>query len=918
MYALFPHMARSIEGLGQGWVTYLSNRKDDDPVRLATNLVIRQLGARRRHYYSDYYLAGNKDSFPKSVRDFLIASGIDTNVVVQELLGNQVVVTGQSGLNLNPINLYIMPPPPLNENGQRDGYRCPICNAFYLQLGLGICPDCSDDRHKVDLMPSETRPDFDYYTYLSSESGKPFRMNAEELTGQTDKNDRPLRQRHFQEIFVEGEIPKVKGIDLLSVTTTMEAGVDIGSLLAVQMANMPPRRFNYQQRVGRAGRRNAGVSLAVTFCRGRSHDDYYYYRPESMTGDAPPPPYVDMTSRSIFRRVLQKEVLRAAFTEIDMGESRSDNVHGEFGDVARWHHEYRPQVEEWILAGQNESRIRDIIRALAVQTSWHDDQSAEDNSVSYIQNDFLNDIDNIVDDDSFTQSALSERLANAGLLPMFGFPTRVRVLYTEWPFSAHRMRDGGGAVDRDLDIAISQFAPESQTVKDKAVHTSIGVVDLSPRGGDGVDVNPGFHPPLKQPSRKIGLCSFCRAVVPFNDLTDTARDSDAVVEEVCPVCNTYSLRLVDAREPRDFFTDQAPQDYEGQFEWQPRSSYPTLSFTREGNDSIVKNSYISAICDQVISINDHGGDGGFVFYDAHVSSRKNELASPGSGAYTTIESSGHGVAIARSDEGYRIALMARRKTDILIAGIYKWPSKVFADPVTVEGRAAWYSFSFWLRTIASAYLDIEPQELQSGTRTYSNNGIPYAEAFLSDKLENGAGYCQFIGQPDVFETLLQHAYPDMHPDGKESIAKKWMEESHLHCDTSCNKCLRDYSNMPYHGILDWRLALDMARVAGGEMTVDLTSNWGDYPNPWRAITQDAIPATLKKLHYDLVETYNGLRVFVRSQINRNKVLIEVHPLWEDDHPLLIKVQEDIHQQYPEHEITLMNPFRAIRRPSDYV
>ncbi len=165
-----------------------------------------------------------------------------------------------------------------------------------------------------------------------------FRLNCEELTGQINKAKARRCQRLFQGRCLPRpeEEPRTDELDLLSVTTTMEAGVDIGALLAVMMANMPPMRFNYQQRVGRAGRREAGLSVALTLCRGRSHDDYYFQRPERITTDPPPRPYIDLRRKSILKRVLVKEVLRQTFADLCLFNGDNDSVHGEFGDAAEW------------------------------------------------------------------------------------------------------------------------------------------------------------------------------------------------------------------------------------------------------------------------------------------------------------------------------------------------------------------------------------------------------------------------------------------------------------------------------------------------------------------------------------------------------------------------------------------------------
>ena len=584
MYALFPHVARTLESLGQGWVTYQQVGNPIDRVVEATNAVIRLLGTRRAHRYAEYFEPGNSTELHASARRYLTNVGVPDTTVEQQLVQSEAGVGGRNRVGLNPEHLYLMLPSNRDVQGFPIGSRCPTCKGFYLHPACGICPTCE----KVSLEGSTTQQaPFDYYLYLSEKSGRPFRFHCEELTGQTDSPDRPRRQRRFQEIFVQGDIPQVHGIDLLSVTTTMEAGVDIGSLLSVMMANMPPRRFNYQQRVGRAGRRGTGVSLAITFCRGRSHDDYYYLRTERMTGDPPSHPYVDMDRDPIIRRVIVKEILRQGFEALplDVRESAMEqtvnrfreSVHGEFGPAERWT-VTSSHIQNWLNSPETQAVLESVLDVLRVGTPWDRGSASESDFCQqmklFLQNDLVSKISEVVNDPRYTQDALSEQLANAGLLPMFGFPTRSRPLYTRWPSRGNPWPPEQGKVDRDLDIALSQFAPGSETVKDKAVHTACGVVELYPQR-NRVGSSPGFFPDLTSGNPSpIGLCDNCQAVDNLDPTDAPAPGGQEPMLTQCPVCQQETFRSIDAREPKGFFTDLAPDDFEGSFEWNPRSTRP--------------------------------------------------------------------------------------------------------------------------------------------------------------------------------------------------------------------------------------------------------------------------------------------------------------------------------------------------------
>ena len=104
------------------------------------------------------------------------------------------------------------------------------------------------------------------------------------------------RLRLYEERFRAGRL------NVLNCSTTMEMGVDIGGLDQVVNTNVPPSPANYRQRVGRAGRRGEGQSLALTFAKAEPHGWATYLNPLRPLETAIRPPRVVLDSATIVQR----------------------------------------------------------------------------------------------------------------------------------------------------------------------------------------------------------------------------------------------------------------------------------------------------------------------------------------------------------------------------------------------------------------------------------------------------------------------------------------------------------------------------------------------------------------------------------------------------------------------------------------
>jgi hypothetical protein len=575
------------------------------------------------------------------------------------------------------------------------------------------------------------------------------------------------------------------------------------------------------------------------------------------------------------------------------------DIHGEF-----------MQTDEW---ANNRGHYLPALRETLQRTLTYRDQVAEFLCGEGVpnKNDVLNglDIDSVIaaidktSTEEFRGKGIGEALAELGLFPMYGMPTRSRNLYTRLGYDSYRDQVEPISIDRDLELALQEFAPGRTLVQDKRIHRSAG-----------------------WSGELLPLSIHRRSRLRIAQMSDGLADPFRLAQ--CPVCGSYSrveenrsgniacktcsaeIALDSARNcyiPMGFITDFVDSTDKEDDDRITRASRTSTAEAREINLSNVPDTNMDMSLDRQLCVyrlnrgewqdNDWSGFNAIRgAFELNVRAGNNQNTQVFVNDLWIDAQQTPRRRVRQNtplDSRERFFMAARRITDALVLSPCKLAAglDIFAPitgtsgdlyPTKVGFRSGALSACVMIINAASTQLDVDPEEFEIlEPRVFGDLFSRRPVLQICDRLINGSGLCDRLaavsssGEPFVVELMRRIA-----GDPQQEPLSELLKPSHAaQCDQSCYECLCRFGNQPYHGILDWRLGLDViCLLLDDDFNAGFGENFGQPGlRDWTKLADQYAAEIVELQGRAAREKIAGLELI---EVAPRKWAAIVHPLWD--------------------------------------
>ena len=743
----------------------------------------------------------------------------------------------------------------LNYKEDQKWYKCPRCNKVFPYTLWGYCANCGKDKPKEMGVSTMKGLDFWRKPVLAALAGDKTalmtRVNTEEHTAQLSHKDQRQDmwstteeyEMRFQNVYIDNEKP----IDVLSCTTTMEVGIDIGSLTAVGLRNIPPMRENYQQRAGRAGRRSSSVSTIVTFTENGPHDSYYFNHPDVIIAGDPRLPWVDVDNNKLIMRHLNVIMMTRYFDLIKKGLDTTN--------IAEFYNEIFDRslvdyIEKYRFANNEKERLvpRDKYVLL-------DHNQIELLSSLETLGKKVSDIPDNYKDDRGNYKTVLDVLLEEGIFPTYSFPRDVVGFCIEYDRG-----ENYGKIEqkpeRSITTAISEYAPGRTIVVNKKTYKSGGIYNHNtknyPEPAELYFNNRDYY-------REVYVCtnSSCNWF-----------GTEYPKSEKCPFCgkdlskqfllkpwgfapeNGASINTARAENERTYaeepcYFDITPEQKE---DLKPAGNARNIRVAKRADQQLLvmnkgpasKGFSICRSCGAAVA-----GDDEAILAKIRrpFKSERNKIGCK----HTKIE---------------HVFLGDQFRTDMVVFE-FALPNNYIntkADGLWIHTAALTLSEAMVLA--AGRLLDVEFNEIESGYRIRYIKEKAFVDIFMFDSLSSGAGYCAALA--DEVDEFFKYT-------------RCTLEQCPNNCSDSCHQCLNHYWNQRVQDRLNRFKALELL-------------DWGQFGKLPDAICiekqfEKLLPVRKWFEHDDI--TFRVINNIIEVQSKQKRKQVYVYPsMWRDDNNLI--------------------------------